>query len=87
MVASIVEWQNDMKDADEYLESLKNGLIEDDVYVFTLGGCCTSASRCCTNRFVYSIHSGVGNSMYGAKVDGRIVPLTYELKMARLLKY
>ena len=34
----LLEWQNDMKDADEYLESLKNGLIEDDVYVFTPRG-------------------------------------------------
>jgi guanosine-3',5'-bis(diphosphate) 3'-pyrophosphohydrolase len=83
----LLEWQNDMKDADEYLESLKNGLIEDDVYVFTPRGDVVPLPQGAVPiDFAYSIHSGVGNSMYGAKVDGRIVPLTYELKNGEIVE-
>ncbi|MGI6325925.1 MAG: RelA/SpoT family protein [Saccharofermentanales bacterium] len=77
----LLEWQKDMRDADEYLESLKNGLVVDEVFVFTPKGDVRSLpAGSVPIDFAYNIHSGVGNRMYGAKVNGRIVPLTYELK-------
>lgn len=77
----LLDWQKEMKDAGEYMEALRDGLVEDEVYVFTPRGDVISLPMgACPIDFAYSIHSGVGNSMYGAKVNGRIVPLTYELK-------
>lgn len=77
----LLDWQRDMKDAGEYLEALKSGLVEDEVYVFTPRGDVVSLTQGAVPiDFAYSIHSGVGNAMYGAKVNGRIVPLTYELQ-------
>ena len=77
----LLDWQKEMKDAGEYMDSLRTGLLEDDVYVFTPRGDIVSLPPGAVPiDFAYSIHSGVGNSMYGAKVNGRIVPLTYELQ-------
>ncbi len=76
----LLEWQKDMSDADEFMESLKSGLVADEVFVFTPKGDVRSLpAGSVPIDFAYSIHSGVGNRMYGAKVNGRIVPLTYEL--------
>ena len=77
----LLEWQKDMRDAGEYMESLKNGLVADEVFVFTPKGEVRSLpAGSVPIDFAYNIHSGIGNRMYGAKVNGRIVPLTYELK-------
>lgn len=77
----LLEWQKDMRDAGEFMESLKNGLVADEVFVFTPKGDVRSLpAGSVPVDFAYSIHSGIGNRMYGAKVNGRIVPLTYELQ-------
>ena len=77
----LLEWQKDMRDAGEFMESLKSGLVADEVFVFTPKGEVRSLpSGSVPIDFAYNIHSGIGNKMYGAKVNGRIVPLTYELK-------
>ena len=77
----LLEWQKDMRDAGEFMESLKSGLIADEVFVFTPKGDVRSLPfGSVPADFAYNIHSGIGNRMYGAKVNGRIVPLTYELK-------
>ena len=77
----LLEWQKDMRDAGEFMESLKTGLIVDEVFVFTPKGDVRSLpAGSVPVDFAYNIHSGIGNRMYGAKVNGRIVPLTYELK-------
>ncbi len=76
----LLDWQKDMRDAGEFMESLKTGLAVDEVFVFTPKGDVISLPPGAVPiDFAYMIHSGVGNSMYGAKVNGRIVPLTYEL--------
>ena len=77
----LLEWQKDMRDAGEFMESLKSGLVADEVFVFTPKGEVRSLpAGSVPIDFAYNIHSGIGNRMYGAKVNGRIVPLTYELK-------
>ncbi len=77
----LLDWQKDMRDAGEFMESLKSGLVADEVFVFTPKGEVRSLPEGSVPiDFAYNIHSGIGNRMYGAKVNGRIVPLTYELK-------
>ena len=77
----LLDWQKDMRDAGEFMETLKSGLVADEVFVFTPKGEVRSLpAGSVPIDFAYNIHSGIGNRMYGAKVNGRIVPLTYELK-------
>lgn len=76
----LLDWQSEMRDAKDYMETLKDGLIADEVFVFTPKGDVVSLpAGSVPIDFAYNIHSGIGNSMYGAKVNGRIVPLTYKL--------
>ena len=68
----LLEWQNDLKDAQEYMDSVKDNLFDDDVYVFTPGGDVVSLSRGATPvDFAYRIHTQVGNHCAGARVNGR----------------
>ncbi len=77
----LLDWQNDLKDAQEYLESIKDDLFEGDVYVFTKDGDVISLARGATPvDFAYRIHTEVGNHCAGAKVNGRMVPLNTFLK-------
>ncbi|MGF1491312.1 MAG: RelA/SpoT family protein [Microcoleaceae cyanobacterium] len=72
----LLEWQKDLKDANEYLESIKEDLFDEDVYVFTPEGDVVVLSNGATPvDFAYHIHTEVGNHCKGAKVDDRIVPL------------
>jgi GTP pyrophosphokinase len=69
----LLEWQNDLKDAKEYVESLKENLFEDGVYVFTPQGDVIALAPGATPvDFAYHIHTEVGNKMKGAKVNGRL---------------
>ncbi|BAZ09379.1 (p)ppGpp synthetase I, SpoT/RelA [Calothrix sp. NIES-4071] len=77
----LLEWQNDLKDAQEYLESIKDNLFEDDVYVFTPKGDVVPLSPGSTTvDFAYRIHSEVGNHCSGARVNGKMVPLSTRLQ-------
>lgn len=77
----LLEWQNDLKDANEYLESVKNNLFDEDVYVFTPEGDVIALSQGATMvDFAYRIHTEIGNHCKGAKVNDRIVPLDTVLK-------
>jgi len=77
----LVEWQREMRDPDEFASTLKLDLYPEEVYAFTPRGKVIVLPRDATPiDFAYSIHSDVGNTCVGAKVNGRIVPLKYTLK-------
>jgi len=77
----LLEWQNDLKDAQEYLESVKDNLFEDEVYVFTPKGDVVPLSSGSTPvDFAYRIHTEVGNHCAGVRVNGRMVTLDTPLK-------
>ncbi len=71
-IRQLVEWQNDLKDAQEYIDSLKDNLFEDDVYVFTPQGDVVVLAKGATPvDFAYRIHTEVGHNMKGARVNGK----------------
>ena len=77
----LVEWQRDMSDAGEFMSTLKVDLYPEEVYTFTPLGKVIVLPRDATPiDFAYAIHSDVGTTCVGAKVNGRIVPLRYTLK-------
>ena len=77
----LVEWQRELRDPTEFISTLKVDLYPEEVYTFTPKGRVIVLPREATPiDFAYSIHSDVGNSCVGAKVNGRIVPLKYGLK-------
>jgi len=80
-IQNLVENQEDYKNPDEFLENVRIDLFPDDVYIFTPRGEIKTVPRGATPvDFAYLIHTEVGNQCTGAKVNGRIVPLQYELK-------
>jgi GTP pyrophosphokinase len=77
----LVEWQRDLTDPKEFLETVKVDLFSDEVFVFTPRGDVKSLPRGATPvDFAYSVHTEVGEHTVGAKVNGKIVPLRYKLK-------
>lgn len=78
----MVDWSDETQDSREFLKDLKVDLDESEVFVFTPAGDAKSLRAGSTPvDFAYAIHTEVGNHCVGAKVNGRIVPLTYELQM------
>ena len=77
----LVEWQQDMQDPSDFLSTLKIDLYPEEVYAFTPKGKVIILPRDATAvDFAYSIHTEVGHTCVGAKVNGRIVPLKSKLK-------
>ncbi len=77
----LVEWQRDMQDPGEFMSTLKVDLYPEEVYTFTPRGKVIVLPRDATPiDFAYAIHSDVGQTCVGAKVNGRIVPLRYSLR-------
>src|SRR5689334_13717663 len=76
----VVEWQRDVSDPNEFLSTLKIDLYPEEVYTFTPKGKVVVLPRDSTPiDFAYSVHTEVGHSCVGAKVNGRMVPLRYKL--------
>ncbi len=80
-VRQLLEWQQDLRDPREFLETVKIDLFPDEVYVFTPKGDVKQFPIGSTPvDFAYSIHTQIGQQCVGAKVNGKIVPLRYQLK-------
>ena len=75
-ISRLVETESGVKDPDEFLDALKTDIFQDETFVFTPKGDVLALPQGATLiDFAYSIHSGVGNSMIGAKINGMIVPI------------
>ncbi len=83
----ILEWQKDLKDPKEFMENLKIGLFQDEVFIFTpKGDVKILPSGSTPVDFAYLIHTDIGHSCIGAKVNKKIVPLDYKLKSGDILE-
>jgi GTP pyrophosphokinase len=77
----LMEWQQDLKDPKEFLETVKVDLFNEEVFVFTPRGEVKSLPRGATPvDFAFAVHSAVGERCVGAKVNGKIIPLRHPLK-------
>ena len=86
-IQNLVENQATVQDPGEFLENVRIDLFPDEVYVFTPNGEIKTLPRGATPvDFAYSIHTEVGHQCTGAKVDGRMVPIQYELKTGNIVE-
>jgi GTP pyrophosphokinase len=86
-IRQLLESQNDSEDVEDIVSTIKSDLVPEEVFVFTPRGDVFSLpSGSTVIDFAYAIHSEVGNKMSGAKVDGRIVPLNYEVKTGEIVE-
>lgn len=78
----LLAWQNDIADSGDVLDEMRSQVFDDRVYVFTPRGEVIDLPKDATPLdFAYAIHSEIGHRCIGAKVAGKIVPFTYNLKM------
>jgi GTP diphosphokinase / guanosine-3',5'-bis(diphosphate) 3'-diphosphatase len=84
---SMLDWQKEMSDPQEFMESLRIDLFEDEVYVFTPKGEVKSLAAGATPLdFAYEVHTEIGHRCVGARVNGKIVPLHYELRYGDIVE-
>ncbi len=80
-IRQLLEWQRDLKDSREFLETVKVDLFPEEVYVFTpKGDVKTFPKGACPIDFAFGVHSDIGLTCVGARANGRLVPLRYELQ-------
>jgi GTP pyrophosphokinase len=77
----LLEWQQDLKDPIEFMETVKLDMFPEEVYVFTPRGDVRAFPRGATPiDFAYAVHTDIGHQCVGAKVNGRLVPLRHQLR-------
>jgi len=77
----LLEWQQELQDSREFMDSVRVDLFSEEVYVFTPKGDVKGYPKGSTPiDFAYSVHTDIGHRCVGAKVNGKLVPLKYELK-------
>jgi len=80
-IRQLIEWQSDLKDPEEYIDAVKLDFLSDEVFILTPKGEVIDLPRNSTPvDFAYRIHTDIGNRCIGAKVNGRMVPLSTTLK-------
>ncbi|MBQ2775077.1 MAG: bifunctional (p)ppGpp synthetase/guanosine-3',5'-bis(diphosphate) 3'-pyrophosphohydrolase [Clostridia bacterium] len=85
-IRQLLESQNDSEDVEDIVRTIKSDLVPEEVFVFTPKGDVISLPVGSTViDFAYAIHSAIGNKMVGAKVDGRIVSLDYQVKTGEIV--
>lgn len=86
-IRKLLEWQSELSDPTEFLDTVKLDLFADDVYVFTPRGELKELPRSSTPvDFAYMVHTDVGHCCVGARVNGKIVPLRHELHSGDLVE-
>jgi guanosine-3',5'-bis(diphosphate) 3'-pyrophosphohydrolase len=86
-IRQLVEWQKEMTDPNEFLSSLKMDLYPDEAYTFTPKGKVVVVPADATPiDFAYTIHTEVGHTCVGAKVNGRMVPLRHKLRTGDIVE-
>jgi GTP diphosphokinase / guanosine-3',5'-bis(diphosphate) 3'-diphosphatase len=84
---SMLDWQKELSDPREFMETLRIDLFEDEVYVFTPKGEVKSLAAGATPLdFAYEVHTEIGHRCVGARVNGKIVPLHYELRSGDIVE-
>ncbi len=83
----LLDWQQELSDPREFMETLKVDLFEDEVFVFTPKGEVKSLAAGATPLdFAYEVHTDVGHRCVGARINGKMVPLSYELKSGDIVE-
>jgi len=83
----LLEWQHELQDSQEFMNTVKVELFPEEVYVFTPKGDVKGFPKGATPiDFAYSVHTDVGHRCVGAKVNGRLVPLKYEMKTGDIIE-
>ncbi|MBQ9513774.1 MAG: bifunctional (p)ppGpp synthetase/guanosine-3',5'-bis(diphosphate) 3'-pyrophosphohydrolase [Clostridia bacterium] len=86
-IREVMEWQGGLKDSKEFLNTIKGDVYSSEVLVFTPNGEVKSLPKEATPLdYAYSIHSEIGNKCVGCKVNGKIVPLNYTLKVGDVVE-
>ncbi|MBQ6267204.1 MAG: bifunctional (p)ppGpp synthetase/guanosine-3',5'-bis(diphosphate) 3'-pyrophosphohydrolase [Clostridia bacterium] len=86
-IRQLLESQSDSENVEDIVTTIKSDLVPEEVFVFTPRGDVFNLPMGATViDFAYAIHSAVGNKMVGAKVDGRIVPIDYQVKTGEIVE-
>jgi GTP diphosphokinase / guanosine-3',5'-bis(diphosphate) 3'-diphosphatase len=84
---SMLDWQKELSDPREFMETLRTDLFQEEVYVFTPKGEVKSLAAGATPLdFAYEVHTEIGHRCVGARVNGKIVPLHYELRSGDIVE-
>ena len=83
----LADWQRDLSGAEEFLESVKTDIFNDQVFVFTPGGEIKDLPKGATPLdFAYRVHTELGHRCIGAKVNGKLISLDYQLKNGEVVE-